>query len=398
MRGASRPSPGRVPARRPEQGDGYRQVATEHTRGWVGGGWKVQASRTASIRRLGVEGPQAPAAGGSVRVSRKGAEGPSAGESHDRVGWNGHGRSGGSLSGGSLPTLRGRGGYAASLEAFMSRLLSLSYKMVVATAFLMLSCGPGRPSDADGEAHLRANVGDGERLQVASFRKTDGISAEQGGVLGYTMLFEAEAAFRENAMYSAGTPFLSQASSIEVAEYQPPSRGFSWSDFMAASQGWRAAGEGDLLRLEGEIRFERRESGWHATSLSLTFAHDSTMRAPGVTLQTRDDLFAALVSDLKNLASQQEIYYSQHYTYTEDQGALGYAPALGVMVAVQATARGWSGVAKHAQLPDTEGCAVLLGQVPGLPLDVSLQRRPRSGEIVCSGGARAATLGLLAPG
>lgn len=249
----------------------------------------------------------------------------------------------------------------------------------------LASCGPGRPSDGHGEAHLRANVGDGARLEVVAFRKTDGISAEQGGVPGYTMIFEAEAAFRENAMYSAGTPFLSQASGIEVAEYRPPSRGFSWSDFLAASQGWRVAGEGDLLRLEGEIRFQRRESGWHATSLVFTFGHDSTTRAAGVSLATRGDLFATLVSTLKNVASMQEIHYADHYTYTAEFRDLRLEVAPGVTMSLRATARGWSGVAKHAQLPDAEGCAVTYGEVSGLPLEISLPRRPRAGEIVCSG-------------
>ena len=34
--------------------------------------------------------------------------------------------------------------------------------------------------------------------------------------------------------------------------------------------------------------------------------------------------FAAMKSDLKNLASQQEIYYSDEYTYTADTTDLGF--------------------------------------------------------------------------
>src|SRR5688572_7766679 len=40
--------------------------------------------------------------------------------------------------------------------------------------------------------------------------------------------------------------------------------------------------------------------------------------------------FAAMKSDLKNLASQQEIYYADHYTYTTSATNLGFVSSEGV--------------------------------------------------------------------
>src|SRR5690606_34194848 len=48
--------------------------------------------------------------------------------------------------------------------------------------------------------------------------------------------------------------------------------------------------------------------------------------------------FAAMKSDLKNLASQQEIYYSDTYEYTSDQDDLGFVASSGVTVVIAANA------------------------------------------------------------
>src|SRR5688572_7609443 len=53
--------------------------------------------------------------------------------------------------------------------------------------------------------------------------------------------------------------------------------------------------------------------------------------------------FAAMKSDLKNLASQQEIYYADHYSYTTSETNLGFVQSEGVNVTVgAANASGWS--------------------------------------------------------
>jgi len=73
--------------------------------------------------------------------------------------------------------------------------------------------------------------------------------------------------------------------------------------------------------------------------------------------------FAAMKSDLKNLASQQEIYYSDEYAYTTTDTDLGFVSSDGVTVAIGvATADGWSATAVHAAMSGAnDGCAIYYG-------------------------------------
>ena len=69
--------------------------------------------------------------------------------------------------------------------------------------------------------------------------------------------------------------------------------------------------------------------------------------------------FAAMKSDLKNLASQQEIYYSDNYAYSSSVGDLGFVNSDGVIVAVASvSSSGWAASATHAALGSAEGCAI----------------------------------------
>jgi prepilin-type N-terminal cleavage/methylation domain-containing protein len=92
--------------------------------------------------------------------------------------------------------------------------------------------------------------------------------------------------------------------------------------------------------------------------------------------------YAALKSDLKNLASQQEIYYSDWYTYTDDQSALGFSESQAVVVAIGsgANATGWNATATHSGL-GTDGCAVYYGDAtaPSSPVAPT-----EAGAILCN--------------
>ena len=85
--------------------------------------------------------------------------------------------------------------------------------------------------------------------------------------------------------------------------------------------------------------------------------------------------FAAMKSDLKNLASQQEIYYLDEYAYSTSAANLGFVSSDGVTVAIGAgTATGWSATAIHSALAVTEGCGIYYGDAsaptlgaPGAP-------------------------------
>ena len=82
--------------------------------------------------------------------------------------------------------------------------------------------------------------------------------------------------------------------------------------------------------------------------------------------QTREKAYvSAMKSDLKNLASQQEIYYADHYVYTTSTANLGFANSEGVNLGtVTVSGVGWSASATHAGTSDT--CAVFYGDASAL--------------------------------
>ena len=59
---------------------------------------------------------------------------------------------------------------------------------------------------------------------------------------------------------------------------------------------------------------------------------------------TREKAYvSAMKSDLKNLASQEEIYYADNYSYSTVQADLGFAQSEGVTVVIgAANGTGWS--------------------------------------------------------
>ncbi len=71
--------------------------------------------------------------------------------------------------------------------------------------------------------------------------------------------------------------------------------------------------------------------------------------------------FAAMKSDLKNLASQQEIYYSDTYAYTSSTALLTFVTSQGVIAEITPGTDGWSASVTHSALGSTEGCAIYYG-------------------------------------
>jgi type IV pilus assembly protein PilA len=71
--------------------------------------------------------------------------------------------------------------------------------------------------------------------------------------------------------------------------------------------------------------------------------------------------FAAMKSDLKNLASQEEIYYADHYSYTSSASDLTFVSSEGVTVGIASSSSGWSATATHSALGSSKGCAVYYG-------------------------------------
>ena len=75
---------------------------------------------------------------------------------------------------------------------------------------------------------------------------------------------------------------------------------------------------------------------------------------------------AAMMADLRNLASLQELYYNDAFSFSTDQAALEYTTSEGVSVVVnEASISGWSAEATHAGIP-TESCAIYHGSAAPL--------------------------------
>ena len=70
---------------------------------------------------------------------------------------------------------------------------------------------------------------------------------------------------------------------------------------------------------------------------------------------------SAMMADLRNVASSQEIYYNGSFTFSSDLTALQASTTDGVTVTVgEATNTGWSATATHVAIPG-ETCAIYHG-------------------------------------
>jgi prepilin-type N-terminal cleavage/methylation domain-containing protein len=92
--------------------------------------------------------------------------------------------------------------------------------------------------------------------------------------------------------------------------------------------------------------------------------------------------FAAMKSDLKNLASQQEIYYSDTYAYTNVIVSLSYVSSSGVTATITGGTDGWSATATHAALGATDGCAIYYGNAAAVSLGAAVPIGP--GDMACT--------------
>ena len=79
--------------------------------------------------------------------------------------------------------------------------------------------------------------------------------------------------------------------------------------------------------------------------------------------------FSAMKSDLKNLAAEQEIYYSDpahQYQYAPNLTALDFSPSDGVSIELDATTAGWWAKATHQAFNNDpkRSCAYYWGDAP----------------------------------
>nr|PZN89660.1 MAG: pilin [bacterium] len=92
--------------------------------------------------------------------------------------------------------------------------------------------------------------------------------------------------------------------------------------------------------------------------------------------------FSAMKSDLKNLAAEQEIYYSDpanNYQYAPDLERLNFSPSGGVSIELEATTAGWWAKATHQALDESRFCVYYWGDAsPSAPATVT-------GVVACTG-------------
>ena len=91
--------------------------------------------------------------------------------------------------------------------------------------------------------------------------------------------------------------------------------------------------------------------------------------------------FAAMKSDLKNLASQEEIYYADNYSYTTSTVDLAFTNSEAVTVTIAASSSGWAASATHSALGAAEGCAMYYGTATA-PTSPTTPTAP--GEVACT--------------
>lgn len=96
--------------------------------------------------------------------------------------------------------------------------------------------------------------------------------------------------------------------------------------------------------------------------------------------------FKAIMSDLRNLQAQQEIYFAaptSNYSYatTTSSFADNYATSPGVTVVITAAASsGWAATAGHAALAADQYCAIYAGTVATVPAPAATP-----GIVACTG-------------
>ncbi|MFW6201062.1 MAG: type IV pilin protein [Gemmatimonadota bacterium] len=100
---------------------------------------------------------------------------------------------------------------------------------------------------------------------------------------------------------------------------------------------------------------------------------------------TREKAYiSSMQSDLRNLATQQEIYYSDNnYTYTNDKAELPVQESQGVNITIEeATADGWAAEAVHDGLATTS-CVMYYGDVGTVPTTADQGLSPTGNSPIC---------------
>jgi hypothetical protein len=91
--------------------------------------------------------------------------------------------------------------------------------------------------------------------------------------------------------------------------------------------------------------------------------------------------YAAMKSDLRNLAFREEAYFSDHGTYTDDPASLRFVTSGGVTATITASDDGWAATVTHSALGEEDGCAIYFGSATA-PTSPAQPTGP--GEVACN--------------
>lgn len=191
------------------------------------------------------------------------------------------------------------------------RLRPVRGAMLACTLLVATACGATAPSvdDARTVLHQRLDNGNGTRLRLTHFQKTDGRRMEVMGVKAYELMFTATAEFAQDALFAIagpstvfGTSLDGRANAIRTAEHRERS-GNILQDFSLSFNNMQPARRGDILRLSGRVAFEQRESGWVATATSFTVVHVNGDDLPEQAEKRRKQ--AAYLKELEDLVTKE---------------------------------------------------------------------------------------------
>jgi type IV pilus assembly protein PilA len=122
----------------------------------------------------------------------------------------------------------------------------------------------------------------------------------------------------------------------------------------------------------------RRDDGFTLIELLIVVVIIGILAAIAIPKFTsaRDKAFlASMKTDLRNLATLQDLYHNGNFTYSSDAAALEFVTSEGVTVNITpgANGQGWSASAVHQGLPG-ESCAIYHGSAaPLAPATVESQ-------------------------
>ncbi len=113
----------------------------------------------------------------------------------------------------------------------------------------------------------------------------------------------------------------------------------------------------------------------------------TSIAVPQFTEAREKAYFAAMKSDLRNLTTQQEIHHATNFEYSDSFDSLGFRSSQGVNVDNPSVVLGgWSTIAKHDALSNSEGCAVYMGAAA--PPSIGSIKPTFEGEIACTNDVR----------